>query len=98
MRIANPFSFLRSLGCSRCDRRRRDAAIAVVVRQRSCQDYTFVKNRQPFWHGDAKSTQVKSGVKDWFECARQQRIVIAMSGSVIFMPEGEAVVLQEMMR
>ncbi|MHC5917422.1 MAG: hypothetical protein ACYTXE_42045 [Nostoc sp.] len=45
-----------------------------------------------------ESTQVKSAVKDWFECARRQRIVIAMSGSVIFTPEGEAVVLQEMMR
>ena len=34
----------------------------------------------------------------WFEWARGQRIVIAMSGEVVYTPDGEAVELQEMMR
>ncbi|MBD2458523.1 hypothetical protein H6G80_31215 [Nostoc sp. FACHB-87] len=45
-----------------------------------------------------ESAQVKSAVKEWFEWARQQRIVIAMSGEVVYTADGEAVVLQEMMR
>ncbi|WP_255325157.1 MULTISPECIES: hypothetical protein [unclassified Tolypothrix] len=34
----------------------------------------------------------------WFEWARKQRIVIAMFGSVVFTPDGDAVEVQEMMR
>lgn len=45
-----------------------------------------------------ESAQVKSGVKEWFEWARAQRIVIAMSGEVVYTPDGEAVALAEMMR
>ncbi|QLE59674.1 hypothetical protein FD725_29960 (plasmid) [Nostoc sp. TCL26-01] len=45
-----------------------------------------------------ESAQVKSAVKDWFEWARQQRIVIAMSGDTVYTPDGEAVALAEMMR
>ncbi|MBD2491705.1 hypothetical protein [Aulosira sp. FACHB-615] len=45
-----------------------------------------------------ESAQVKSAVKDWFEWARQKRIVIAMSGEVVYTPEGEAVAIAEMMR
>lgn len=42
--------------------------------------------------------QVKSAVIAWFEWARRQRIVIAMSGEVVYTPDGEAVALAEMMR
>ncbi|MBD2253380.1 hypothetical protein [Nostoc parmelioides] len=45
-----------------------------------------------------ESAQVKSAVKEWFEWARRQRIVIAMSGEVVYTPDGEAVGLAEMMR
>ncbi|MFN6565797.1 hypothetical protein [Dendronalium sp. ChiSLP03b] len=31
-----------------------------------------------------ESAQAKSAVKDWFEWARRQRIVIAMSGEVVY--------------
>ncbi len=41
---------------------------------------------------------VTSDVSTWFEWARKQRIVIAMSGSVVFTPDGDAVEVQEMMR
>ncbi|QFS52672.1 Replication protein O [Nostoc sphaeroides CCNUC1] len=44
-----------------------------------------------------ESTQAKSAVEDWFKWARQ-RVVIAMSGEVVYTPDGEAVALQEMMR
>ncbi|MFN6569186.1 hypothetical protein [Dendronalium sp. ChiSLP03b] len=42
--------------------------------------------------------QAKSGVVAWFEWARRQRIVIAMSGEVVYTPDGEAVAVAEMMR
>ncbi|MBD2459300.1 hypothetical protein H6G80_35385 [Nostoc sp. FACHB-87] len=45
-----------------------------------------------------EAQQVKSGVVAWFEWARKQRIVIAMSGEVVYTPEGEAVALADMMR
>jgi hypothetical protein len=37
-------------------------------------------------------------VKDWFEWARKQRIVIAMSDEVVYAADGEAVATKEMMR
>ncbi|MBE9053937.1 HTH domain-containing protein [Nostocales cyanobacterium LEGE 11386] len=45
-----------------------------------------------------ESAQVKSAVKEWFEWARQKRIVIAISGEVVYTPDGDAVALAEMMR
>ncbi|QLE53495.1 hypothetical protein FD724_36960 (plasmid) [Nostoc sp. C057] len=45
-----------------------------------------------------ESAQIKSSVKDWFEWARQKRIVIAMLGEAVYTPDGEAVALAEMMR
>ncbi|MBW4564616.1 MAG: hypothetical protein KME32_26515 [Mojavia pulchra JT2-VF2] len=45
-----------------------------------------------------ESAQVKSAVKDWFEWARKQRIVIAMSGEVVYTRRGKAVAVAEMMR
>ncbi|MBN3908325.1 MAG: hypothetical protein HWQ35_17820 [Nostoc sp. NMS1] len=37
-------------------------------------------------------------MEDWFKWARRQRVVIAMSGEVVYTPEGKAVALAEMMR
>ncbi|BAY41834.1 hypothetical protein NIES2111_62300 (plasmid) [Nostoc sp. NIES-2111] len=45
-----------------------------------------------------ESAQVQSAAIAWFEWARKNRIVIAMSGEVVYTPEGEAVALTEMMR
>ncbi|MBD2491722.1 hypothetical protein [Aulosira sp. FACHB-615] len=45
-----------------------------------------------------ESAQVQSNMKEWFEWARKNRIVLAMSGEVVYMPDGEAVALDEMMR
>ncbi|MBD2505288.1 hypothetical protein [Anabaena azotica] len=42
--------------------------------------------------------QAKSEAIAWFEWARKNRIVIAMSGEVVYTPEGEAVALAKMMR
>jgi hypothetical protein len=52
-----------------------------------------------------ESAQIKSGafVADvavgiaWFEWARKERIVIAMSGEIVYTPDGEAVALADMM-
>ncbi|BAY34582.1 hypothetical protein NIES2107_64870 [Nostoc carneum NIES-2107] len=38
------------------------------------------------------------GAIAWFEQARKNRIVIAMSGEVVYTADGEAVTLAEMMR
>ncbi|MEJ1936593.1 hypothetical protein WDZ92_40900, partial [Nostoc sp. NIES-2111] len=45
-----------------------------------------------------ESAQAKSEVVAWFEWARKERIVIAMSGKVVYTPDGDAVALSEMMR
>lgn len=37
----------------------------------------------------------QSEVIAWFEWARKQKIVIAMSGEVVYTPKGEAVELQD---
>ena len=50
------------------------------------------KGRKP------ESAQAKLGAIAWFEWARKQRIVIAMSGEVVYTPDGEAVALADMMR
>jgi hypothetical protein len=41
---------------------------------------------------------VTSDVSAWFEWARKQRIVLAMSGSVVFTPSGDVLEVGEMMR
>lgn len=45
-----------------------------------------------------KFAQVQSAVNDWFEWARRKRIVIAISGEVVYTLEGEVVELAQMMR
>ncbi len=42
--------------------------------------------------------QAKSEAIAWFEWARKNRIVIAMSGEVVYTADGEAVALAEMMQ
>lgn len=41
---------------------------------------------------------VTADVSAWFDWARRQRLVLAMSGGVVYTPDGEAVGLQEMMQ
>ena len=50
------------------------------------------KGRKP------ESAQAKSEAIAWFNWVRKNRIVIVMSGEVVYTPEGEAVGLQEMMK
>ncbi len=45
-----------------------------------------------------ESAQAKSEAIAWFNWARKNRIVIAMSGEVVYTPDGEAVAVAEMMR
>ncbi|MBD2496752.1 hypothetical protein H6G75_20775 [Nostoc sp. FACHB-280] len=45
-----------------------------------------------------ESAQAKSEAIAWFNWARKNRIVIAISGDTVYTPDGEAVTLAEMMR
>jgi hypothetical protein len=45
-----------------------------------------------------EAQQAKSEAIAWFEWARKNKIVIAMSGETVYTPDGEAVALAEMMR
>ncbi|MBD2211392.1 hypothetical protein H6G27_16185 [Nostoc linckia FACHB-104] len=45
----------------------------------------------------AKNT-VTSDVSAWFEWARKQRIILAMSGGVVYTSDGNAVEVGEMMQ
>jgi hypothetical protein len=49
-------------------------------------------------NGAKGKNTVTNDVSAWFEWARKQRIVLAMSGGVVYTPSGEAVELAEMMR
>jgi len=44
-----------------------------------------------------QKTQVSNDVSEWFNWARKQRIVIAMTGGTAYTPEGEPVSIREMM-
>ncbi|MGJ5630113.1 hypothetical protein ABF638_12825 (plasmid) [Nostoc sp. CALU 1950] len=46
---------------------------------------------------ESKNT-VTADISAWFEWARRQRIVLAMSGGVVYTPDGKAVELQKIMR
>ncbi|BAY20225.1 hypothetical protein NIES21_60950 (plasmid) [Anabaenopsis circularis NIES-21] len=48
--------------------------------------------------GTKGKNTVTADVSAWFEWARRQRIVLAMSGGVVYTVDGEAVELREMMR
>jgi hypothetical protein len=45
-----------------------------------------------------ETQQAKSGLVAWFEWARKERIVIAMSGDTVYTADGEAVEIGKMMR
>jgi len=45
----------------------------------------------------AQKQVLDNGVKEWFEWARNKRLVIAMSGEIAYTPDGETVRLSEMM-
>ncbi|NJM23559.1 MAG: hypothetical protein HC907_35520 [Richelia sp. SM1_7_0] len=49
-------------------------------------------------NGEKPKNSVTDDVKTWFEWARKERIVLAMSGRVAYTPDGEAVEIKEMMR
>jgi hypothetical protein len=48
--------------------------------------------------GEKPKNTVDAGVKAWFEWARRERLVLAMSGGVVYTPDGEAVEIGEMMK
>ncbi|MDJ0734868.1 MAG: helix-turn-helix domain-containing protein [Nostocaceae cyanobacterium] len=48
--------------------------------------------------GEKAKNTVTSDVSAWFEWARRERIVLAMSTGVVYTPEGEAVEIEEMMQ
>ncbi|MEB3219831.1 MAG: hypothetical protein VKN72_26830 [Nostocales cyanobacterium 94392] len=49
-------------------------------------------------NGEKPKNSVTDDVKTWFEWARKERLVLAMSGGVVYTPDGEAVEIGEMMR
>ena len=48
--------------------------------------------------GEKPKNTLTSDVSAWFEWARKERIVIAMSEGVVYTPEGEVVRIEEMMQ
>ncbi len=49
-------------------------------------------------NGEKPKNAVTNEVSDWFEWARKERIVIAMSGGMVYTPDGKVVQIEEMMR
>ncbi|MGF1674855.1 MAG: ArsR family transcriptional regulator [Rivularia sp. (in: cyanobacteria)] len=49
-------------------------------------------------NGEKSKNTVTDDVSVWFEWARKQRLVLAMSGGVVYTPDGEAVRCEEMMQ
>jgi hypothetical protein len=48
--------------------------------------------------GEKPKNTVNSDVSAWFEWARRERIVLAMSGGVVYKVDGQAMEIGEMMR
>jgi hypothetical protein len=48
--------------------------------------------------GEKPKNTVDASVKDWFEWARKERIVLAMSGGLAYTPDGKAVKISEIMQ
>ena len=77
---------------------------AIAYFKEAIRTWTRIKSPEAVFVAACKegrkpeSAQVKSGVKDWFDWARKQRIVIGMSGDTVYTPDGEAVAVAEMMR
>ncbi|MBE9213136.1 hypothetical protein IQ247_10700 [Plectonema cf. radiosum LEGE 06105] len=49
-------------------------------------------------NGEKPKNTVTDDVSVWFEWARRERIVIAMSQGMVYTPDGEAVEIKEMMQ
>jgi hypothetical protein len=48
--------------------------------------------------GEKPKNTINTDVKDWFEWARKERIVLAMSGELAYTPDGKAVKISEIMQ
>ncbi len=73
------------------------ARVKEAIHQGWCQNPTglFINSCKS---GEKPKNTVTSDVSAWFEWARRERLVLAMSGRVVYTPEGEAVNIEEMMR
>ncbi|NJM23729.1 MAG: hypothetical protein HC836_24075 [Richelia sp. RM2_1_2] len=49
-------------------------------------------------NGEKPKNTVTDDVSIWFEWARKERLVLAMSSGVVYTPDGEAVEIEEMMQ
>ncbi|NJN13565.1 MAG: hypothetical protein HC836_28855 [Richelia sp. RM2_1_2] len=49
-------------------------------------------------NGEKPKNTVTDDVSVWFEWARKERLVLAMSGGVAYTPDGKAVEIEEMMQ
>jgi hypothetical protein len=73
------------------------ARVKEAIHEGWCQNPTglFINSCKS---GEKPKNTVDAGVKAWFEWARRERLVLAMSGGVVYTPDGEAVEIGEMMR
>jgi hypothetical protein len=73
------------------------ARVKEAINEGWCQNPTglFINSCKS---GEKPKNTVTSDVSAWFEWARRERIVLAMSGGVVYTPDGGAVKIGEMMR
>jgi hypothetical protein len=73
------------------------ARVKEAINEGWCQNPTglFINSCR---NGAKVNNTVDSDVSHWFEWARRERIVLAMSGGVVYTSDGEAVEIGEMMR
>ncbi len=73
------------------------ARVKEAINEGWCQNPTglFINSCKS---GEKAKNTVNSDVSTWFEWARRERLVLAMSGGVVYTPEGEAVKIEEMMQ
>lgn len=71
--------------------------VKEAIKQEWCDNPTglFIASCK---NGEKPKNAVTTQVSDWFEWARKERIVIAMSGGMVYAPDGEVVQIEEMMR
>ena len=73
------------------------ARVKEAINEGWCQNPTglFINSCKS---GEKPKNTVDARVKAWFEWVRRERLVLAMSGGVVYTPEGEAVKIGEMMQ
>ena len=73
------------------------ARVKEAIKQEWCDNPTglFIASCK---NGEKPKNAVTNEVSDWFEWARKERIVIAMSGGVVYTPDGEVVQVEKMMQ